>query len=66
MQSRAQQTGIQRVVTGNRCEVQGCYEMALWLVSYRDDTSHLCAKHTRSAMRSPNFSQEQLALGIEP
>jgi hypothetical protein len=66
MQSRVQQTGLQRVITGNRCEVQGCYQMALWLISYGAETSHLCAKHTRTAMRSPNFSREPVSFDLEP
>lgn len=39
------------MVTGNRCEEQRCYEMALWLVTYNGVTSHWCAKHTRMFMR---------------
>ena len=52
MRSSTSQAGIQRMVTGNRCEEQRCGEIALWLVTYNGKTSHWCAKHTRMFMRN--------------
>lgn len=66
MQSRTQLTGLQRVVTGNRCEVQGCYQMALWLVTCKEETSHLCGKHTRSSMRNISLWSGKLSLKENP
>ena len=51
MQGETTQFGIQRLVTGARCELPGCYEMALWLISYGTKTLHYCAIHTRATMR---------------
>ncbi len=42
---------LERLVNGARCEVTGCYGLAAWLVSFNDQTSHLCSKHTRVQMR---------------
>jgi hypothetical protein len=61
MRSKTWHAGLQRVITGNRCEVQGCYEMALWLVTFKDENSHLCGKHTRSCMRNMSFWNERLS-----
>jgi hypothetical protein len=55
MRSATSQAGLQRLVTGHRCEVQGCYRMALWLVSFESETSHWCSKHTRVFMRDVSF-----------
>jgi len=46
MKGTTSQALIERVVTGGRCEVKGCYELADWLVSYNDQVSHWCPKHT--------------------
>ncbi len=51
--------GLQRVVTGNRCEVIGCYEMAIWMVSYGSKLHHWCARHTRVNMREPSLWTEK-------
>ena len=51
MQNATSQTGLQRLVTGNRCDVQGCYQMALWLVSFKGESSHRCLKHTMMLMQ---------------
>ena len=51
MRTATTQGIVQRLVTGNRCELQGCYEMAFWLVTFGSDTSHRCPKHTREYMR---------------
>jgi len=53
MKGRTSQALIERVVTGGRCEVKGCYELADWLVSYNDEISHWCPKHTIMKMRDP-------------
>ncbi len=62
MRSETEQFGLQRLVTGNRCEVQGCYEVALWLLRNKDATKHLCAKHTRSSMRSMSITRDKMSL----
>jgi hypothetical protein len=48
-----EETGLLRLVTGNNCEAQGCIELAVWRLSFKGDTSHFCAKHTRVQMRDP-------------
>ncbi len=53
MRSSTAEQGLRRLVTGNRCDVQRCYEMALWLLSDGDESLHLCAKHIRISMRDP-------------
>jgi hypothetical protein len=55
MKSATSQTGLQRLVTGRRCEVQGCYNMALWLVLFESEASHWCSKHTRIFMRDASL-----------
>ena len=42
---------VQRLITGYRCETQGCYEMAQWLVTHDETAHHWCARHTRGFMR---------------
>jgi ribosomal protein L16/L10AE len=61
MQREAAQLSLQRLVTGGRCEVPACYELALWLVVCGPSIVHLCAKHTRVRMAkgvsgAPKFS----------
>jgi hypothetical protein len=51
MSTSAAQAILERVVTGERCDVFGCYELAVWLVCYGKETSHWCPKHTRIQMR---------------
>ena len=53
MRSSMEETGLLRLVTGNNCEAQGCIELAVWRLSFKGDTSHFCAKHTRVQMRDP-------------
>lgn len=50
MQGATTEAGIQRLVTGNRCEAGGCFEMAIWLVRWKASSSHWCAKHTIAKM----------------
>jgi hypothetical protein len=52
MQKSKTQAVMERVVTGSKCEVHGCYEMAVWLVSFREATHHWCPKHMREKMRN--------------
>jgi hypothetical protein len=51
MRSATSQAGLKRLITGHRCEVQGCYALAHWLVSFESETSHWCSKHTHIFMR---------------
>ncbi len=50
MRNETSQTALRRLVTGNTCDVQGCYDMALWVVSYKEQSSHRCLKHTMEFM----------------
>jgi hypothetical protein len=59
MRSTAFQTGLRRLATGFRCEAQGCYEVALWLVSFESETSHWCSKHTRIFMRDASIWEKK-------
>jgi len=60
MRSWTSQALIERLVTGDRCEVKGCYELAIWLISFNDETTHWCARHTRTRMRDVNHWSELL------
>jgi len=51
MRSQVTQAFLERFVTGETCELKGCYNLAVWLVSFNDQTSHWCSKHTRMHMR---------------
>ncbi len=51
IRSSAAQAVLERMVTGERCEVKGCYENAIWLVSLNDDAFHWCPRHTKMRMR---------------
>jgi hypothetical protein len=51
MRNSPSANGITRLDTGEKCDVPGCREMALWVVSYKSQTSHWCVKHTRIFMR---------------
>lgn len=64
MRSWATQATIDRMVTGDRCEVKGCYEVAVWVISFSEDRWHLCPKHTRMRMRETNRWAE--AFGVKP
>ena len=65
MRSTTSQSGIHRIDTGNRCEEQGCYEIALWLVTFNGTTSHWCAKHTRIFMRDKKVWRKRGVPDIE-
>jgi hypothetical protein len=54
MRSRTTEAMLERLVTGDRCEAHGCYELAVWLVGFNDETSHWCPKHARMRMRDLN------------
>jgi len=51
---------LERSVTGERCEAKGCYELAVWLVSFNDKSSRWCAKHTRLKMLDANHWEDLL------
>ena len=38
------------MVTGDRCEAKGCYEQAVWIVSFNGTVARWCPKHTRTQM----------------
>jgi len=67
MYASIEEPPLRRLVTGTRCQVQGCYEIAFWMVRSDDEESHLCAKHTRISMRDSarwagDASQDQLGV----
>ena len=51
MQGPRTHPSLKRQDTSSRCDVQGCYEMAMWLISFRGKDYRWCAKHTRKNMR---------------
>ena len=51
MKSWATQTTLERLETGDSCEEKGCFESAIWLVRFNEESCHLCLKHTRTQMR---------------
>jgi len=55
MRSRTSQALLERLITGERCEVKGCYELAVWLVSFNDEEAHWCSRHTITRMRDANY-----------
>ena len=58
MWSSTELASIERLVTGDRCESKECHDMAIWLVSFRDEAFHWCSKHTRMQMRKATFWEE--------
>ena len=54
MQRRTSQDVLERFVTGERCDEEKCYELAVWSVSFNDETSHWCPRHTRMKMCDTN------------
>jgi hypothetical protein len=65
MRSAMSQAGLRRQVTGHKCEVQGCYEVALWLVSFGSETSHWCSRHTRIFMRDASLWEKKKASRVK-
>jgi hypothetical protein len=51
MKDSPAQPVLKRLDTGSRCDVRGCYEMAMWVISFGGKNYHWCAKHTRKNMR---------------
>jgi len=51
MRSSTTQAVLERMVTGDRCEAKGCYELAVWLVAFNGTVAHWCPRHTRAQMR---------------
>jgi hypothetical protein len=65
MRSSATQALVDRLVTGERCEEKGCYELAVWLVSFNDEASHWCSRHTRMKMRDVNHWNDLLRASMQ-
>lgn len=51
MQRSTEPPTLERLITGERCDEKGCYDIAIWLVSFDQNAFHWCVKHTRSEMR---------------
>ncbi len=65
MRSWTMQATIERLVNGYPCEVKGCYDLAVWLVSFDEETSHWCSKHTRLSMRETSRWGDLLGAKME-
>jgi len=65
MRSWTSQAMLERLITGERCEVEGCYDLAVWLVSFDDEASHWCSKHTRIKMRDASHWSDLLGTKME-
>ncbi len=61
MDSTGQAFGMQRLVTGFRCEKNSCTEQAEWFISMGVHSYHWCAKHTVSRMEEKRFWQQKVA-----
>ncbi len=66
MRSSTAQAVLERLVTGASCEAVGCYGLAVWLVSFNDEASHWCSKHTRMQMRSQSRWYSLQNAAVEP
>lgn len=42
---------LERLTTGGACEEKGCFEPAVWLVSFNGTATRLCPRHTRAQMK---------------
>ncbi|HEV2138946.1 MAG TPA: hypothetical protein VGR53_08890 [Nitrososphaerales archaeon] len=51
MEGSAEQAAVLRVMTVDGCEVSSCYQLAAWVLTFKDETYRLCAKHTMIKMR---------------
>ena len=51
MRSWATLATLSRVATEDVCEEKGCFEPAVWLVSFDGEASRLCSRHTKMQMR---------------
>ena len=65
MRSRTFQSLLEKLVTGERCEAKGYYELGVWLVSFNDQGAHLCSKHTRMNMRDVNYWSDLLGTKMQ-
>ncbi len=65
MRTSIEKGALERRVTGQKCEVSGCYGLATWLITFDGDTSHWCSKHTRIRMREPGRWGGKLRTKIE-
>ena len=64
MRSWTTQALLERLVTAYSCEVPGCFGPAVWLISFDDEASHLCARHTRTYMRTEGRWGDVVSAGI--
>jgi hypothetical protein len=45
------QATLERLKTGDVCEENRCFELAVWSVTFNDESAHLCSRHTRMQMK---------------
>lgn len=58
-----QKTGqprVQRLVTGFRCEIRGCFKQGEWYVTFDDRAFHWCGDHTTERMHDNKFWETQV------
>jgi len=55
VQGSSNQAAVLRIVNGDGCEVTSCYQVANWVVTFKDETYRLCAKHTMIKMRDASI-----------
>ena len=51
MRSSTTPARLERLETGDGCEEMGCYDVAVWLLTFNGEASHLCARHTKIQMK---------------
>jgi hypothetical protein len=51
MRSWVTQATLERLVSGDSCEESGCFEPGVWLVTFNEEATHLCSRHTRLQMK---------------
>ena len=53
---------MQALVTGGKCEEDGCIERARWYVSRGSDSFHWCSMHTVTSMEERDFWKQSRVL----
>ncbi|HEV2225849.1 MAG TPA: hypothetical protein VGR56_03480 [Nitrososphaerales archaeon] len=65
MQGPAEQAAVLRIITVDGCEVSSCYQLAAWVVTFKDETYRLCSKHTMIKMRDASIWEDTAEGKIE-
>jgi hypothetical protein len=51
---------VQRLVTGFRCEIRGCFKQGEWYITFDDRAFHWCGNHTTERMHDNKFWETQV------